>query len=105
MNHFNGRVYKTLSTCKLLRLKSFFLFCKSEFLVGNMQRFYGLSTKIIGQRNTNKLIKLIYGDIFLGGETVGELSKSLNSLKKEGLVSIADYARESLLLHEEKVSI
>jgi hypothetical protein len=102
-HHFNGRVYKTLSTCKLLRLKSFFLFCKSKFLVANMQKIYNSSSKIIGQKTTNKFIKLIYGDIFLGGENASELSHSLNTLKNEGLLSIADYARESLLSHEEKV--
>jgi hypothetical protein len=105
MNQLNGRVYETLSANKLLRLKSFFIFCKSKFLVRNMHCLYNASSNIIGQKATNKLIKLLYGDIFLGGETIKELSITLTDLKKEGLISIADYARESLLSHEEKVNV
>jgi hypothetical protein len=104
MKHFNERVYGALSMSKLIRLKSFFLFCKSELLVKNMQKLYNTSSSIIGHKATNKIIKSIYGDIFLGGETGKELSKSLYNLKDEGLISIADYARESLLKNEEKVN-
>jgi hypothetical protein len=105
MNFINGRVYKEFSTAKLLRLKSFFIFCRSKFLVKNMQKLYNTSSMILGQRLTNKLINFLYGDIFLGGETVSELTKTLKLLSSENLICIVDYARESLLPHEEQVRI
>lgn len=98
-----GRIYRDKSLSKLLRLKTFFIFCKYPTLVKNMQKLYRSSTKIIGTANTNKLVKIFYGDIFVGGENSKELESSLQQQKEYGLVCIADYAREFLTAQEEKV--
>jgi hypothetical protein len=100
-----GRIYGDKSISKLLRLKTFFLFCKYPLLVKNMQKLYRGSSRIIGTANTNKLVKVFYGDIFVGGENSKELEFSLKEQKDYGLLCIADYAREFLTTHEEKVSI
>lgn len=100
-----GRVYQNSSTSKLIRLKSFFVFCKFPLLVKNMQKLYKGSTKVIGLNNTNKLVKLFYGDIFVGGENSKELETSLLTQKENGLLCIADYAREFLTAREEKVNL
>lgn len=99
-----GRVYRDKSIGNLLRLKTFFLFCKYPILVQNMQKLYKGSSKIIGTANTNKLVKIFYGDIFVGGENSKELETSLKQQKDYGLLCIADYAREFLTAKEEKVS-
>lgn len=103
MNKFNGRVYEHISTSKLLRLKSFFLFCKFPPFVKNMEKIYRMSSRVIGQKNLNKIIKLTYGDIFVGGETAEELEACLKEQKLDGLLGIADYAREFLKDEEENV--
>ena len=100
-----GRVYRDKSISKLLRLKTFFMFCKYPILVQNMQKLYKGSTNIIGTTYTNKLVKIFYGDIFVGGENSKELETSLKQQKDYGLLCIADYAREFLTAKEEKVLI
>ena len=100
-----GRIYEKFSFMKLLRLKSFFLTCRFPFVVSNLGRIYELSTKILGRRIVNNLIKNTYGDIFLAGENCKDLENLLKLIKKEGLISIADYAREFLTKEEEEKDI
>jgi proline dehydrogenase len=100
-----GRIYQNSSTCKLLRLKTFFLTCRFPFFVKNLNYMYVFSTKVLGKKITNSIIKHMYGDIFLAGETTAELEKGLQELKKEGLIGISDYAREFLTKEEERTEI
>jgi len=67
-----------------------------------MNKLYKKSSSLLGINKTNKLIKFFYGDVFTGGENNTELKNSLLDLKEEGLISIADYAREFLTKEEEK---
>jgi hypothetical protein len=104
MNNFNyGRIFNKYSVIKLIRLKTFFIYCKYPFLVKNMNKFYNISVGVLGHNLTNKLIKTVYGDIFLGGENSSELEVCLQELKNEGILGIGDYAREFLLANEENV--
>ncbi len=104
MNNINhSRTFTKYTFCKLLRLKTFFIYCRYPFLIQNMSNFYNLGIKILGQRIVNKMIKGVYGDIFLGGEMASELELCLKDLKSEGIIGIADYAREFLLASEENV--
>ena len=106
MSNFNyGRIYSKYSISKLLRLKTFFLYCRFPLLVHNMSRFYNIAVSFLGHKIVNKLCKSVYGDIFLGGESASELEKCLYELKSEGTLGIADYAREFLLSNEENVNI
>ena len=100
-----GRVYQSYSFLKLLRLKSFFLICRFPFLTKNLGKIYRSFTKIAGPKITNKLLKGVYGDIFIGGENLKELELCLREVKKEGLFSITDYAREFLTKEEEITEI
>ena len=101
--HSYIRIYNNFSFSKLIRLKSFYMFCKLPILVKNMNKIYKYASIILGTKNTNSMIKIIYGDIFFGGEKALELKQRLEEIKNENLISIADYARESLLANEEKV--
>lgn len=96
-----GRVFQHFSIGKLFRLKFFLFLCKSHFFIKNMRKFYFYSHKIIGKDFTHLFIRKLYGDLFVGGEDFVDLEKSLEEQKKEGLFSIADYAREFLHAHEE----
>jgi proline dehydrogenase len=106
MNKMNlGKVYNDISTSKLIRLKSFFIICRFSFIIKNLNKIYSLSSKILGKNFTNNIIKHIYGDIFIGGENTKELEISLKELKREGLISISDFAREFLTKEEEVTEI
>ena len=100
-----GRVYKNYSFFKLLRLKTFFLICRFPLLTKNLHNIYSSMTKTIGPKLTNKLLKIIYGDIFIGGENFKELEICLREIKREGLTAITDYAREFLTKEEEITEI
>ena len=100
-----GRVYQSYSFFKLMRLKSFFLICRFPLLTKNLGKIYRSFTKIAGPKITNKLLKGVYGDIFIGGENLKELELCLREVKKEGLFSITDYAREFLTKEEEITEI
>ncbi len=105
MSNFNyGRIFNKYSFGKLIRLKTFFIYCRFPFLVKNMSKFYNVSVGILGPNIMNNLIKQVYGDIFLGGENASELEVCLKELKNEGILGIADYAREFLLAKEENVT-
>lgn len=104
MNSY-GRIYKNASTCKLLRLKTFFITCRFPIFVKNLNNMYSFSCKVVGKKVTNGIIKHMYGDVFLAGETTSELEKSLQEIKKEGLIGISDYAREFLTKEEERLEI
>jgi hypothetical protein len=104
MSNFNhGRIFTKYTFCKLLRLKTFFIYCRYPFLIKNMSNFYNMGTSILGSNIVNKIIKGVYGDIFLGGENASELEVCLKDLNNEGILGIADYAREFLLANEENV--
>jgi hypothetical protein len=96
-----NRIYKNFPFSKLLRLKSFFIFCKFPFLVKKLSKLYNFGSRIVGQKNINKFINWTYGDIFIGGENAKELEKALWIQNQDGLISIADYAREFLTKQEE----
>lgn len=100
-----GRVYQSYSIFKLLRLKSFFLICRFPLLTRNLSKIYSTFINLAGRRITNQLMKSIYGDIFIGGENIKELEMCLREVKREGLISITDYAREFLTKEEEVAEI
>jgi hypothetical protein len=100
-----GRVYENYSFFKLIRLKTFFLICRFPFLTKNLSNIYRAFTKVAGPRITNHFLKSIYGDIFIGGENIKELEICLREVKREGLLTITDYAREFLTKEEEATEI
>jgi hypothetical protein len=100
-----GRIYKNFSFIKLLRLKSFFLTCRFPFVVSNLGSIYQISTRVLGKKLVNGIIKTIYGDIFLAGENSRDLEKLLKQLNQQGVITIADYAREFLTKEEEEREI
>jgi proline dehydrogenase len=100
-----GRIYQNMPIGKLLRLKTFFMTCRFQILIKNLNNLYTISSKVLGKKFTNNFIKYIYGDIFLAGESTKELEKCLSQLKIDGLSGISDYAREFLTIEEEKTEI
>jgi len=100
-----GKIYRNYSFANLIKLKSFLMICKYPVLVRNLGTFYSISNNFLGKNITNNLIKIFYGELFVGGENGLELGKSLVGINKRGLLCIADYAREFLEENEEKVCI
>jgi proline dehydrogenase len=96
-----GRVYQKWSTNQILRFKTFLFVSKLEFLVKNLNKGYNVVSKVIGSKITNKIIDKVYGDLFIGGKDTATLKSNLENLKKDGFVSIADFAIEFLNENEE----
>ena len=91
-----GRVYHSYSASQLLRFKIFLQLVKYKVVVKNMWIIYSYSCKILGNYITNKSVKILFGDIFVGGENEKELVVRMKMLDKQGFYSISDYALEAL---------
>lgn len=96
-----GRVYQKWSTNQILRFKTFLFVSKFEILVKNLRKGYNGVSKILGSKIPNTFIDKIYGDLFIGGKDTSSLKVNLDNLKKDGFISIADFAIEFLHENEE----
>lgn len=89
---------------KLLRMKSFFLVCKHNLIISNLNKIYENFSKVLGKRLVNKLVDVLYCDLLTGGSNFEDLERKIKSLKKENVISIIDYCREFLTKDEENVN-
>ena len=90
------RVYRLYSFSQLLRFKIFLRLVSFNVIVKNMRKIYSLSCRVLGNTITNKSVKVLFGDIFVGGENEKELVVRMKKLDKQGFFSISDYALEAL---------
>lgn len=97
-----GRIYKNFPLNKLLRLKMFFVMCRFPLFINNISILHSRMSNVLGTKFVNRCVKLFFGDIFIGGENSKELDTCISNLNKEGILCIADYAREFLTKEEEK---
>ena len=88
---------------KLMRMKSFFIVCKHNLIISNLNKIYGKFSSVFGRRFVNKCVDVMYCDLLTGGSNFNDLDKKIKSLKKENVISIIDYCREFLTKEEETV--
>lgn len=91
-----NRVYHLYSFSQLLRFKIFLRLVSFNVIVKNMRKIYSLSCRVLGNTITNKSVKVLFGDIFVGGENEKELVVRMKKLDQQGFFSISDYALEAL---------
>ena len=99
------RPFKQYNFFKLMRMKSFFMVCKHNAIISNMNKIYEAFSRVLGRKNMNKFVECMYCDLLTGGSNFEELEKIVKHLEKENVLSIIDYCREFLTKSEEKVFI
>ena len=96
-----GRAFKRWTSNQLIRFKSFLAISRFSFIIKNMSFFYFTASKVFGSNMVNKMIEILYGDIFIGGKNEKDLIETIHKLSKNNILTISDYAIEVINDHEE----
>lgn len=85
----------TKSTTELLRAIAIFYICRIPFIVKYSETLLNLSTRIVGQRITDALLKVTFFQHFCAGENTIDMKPVVEKLLTNGVGPILDYAAEA----------
>ena len=85
----------TKSTIELLRAITVFYACRIPFIVKYSETLLNLSTRIVGQRITDALLKVTFFQHFCAGENSTDMKPVVDKLLTNGVGPILDYAAEA----------
>ena len=85
----------TKSTIELLRAIVIFYTCRIPFIVEYSETLLDLSTRIVGRRITDALLKVTFFRHFCAGEDTADMKPVVDRLLANGVGPILDYAAEA----------
>jgi len=88
------------SNTDLLRSLVVYRTCRFPFILKHAATLLALSYKVFGSTITNVVVKATFFDHFCAGENVKSLKPKLESMQKDGVGGILDYAAEADVLDD-----
>ena len=83
------------TTAEIVRAILVFQACRFPLLVKHAESLLNLSTKILGRKITNALVKATFFNHFCAGENSVDMKPVIDMLQKNNIGPILDYAAES----------
>eukprot|EP00922_Rhytidocystis_sp_ex-Travisia-forbesii_P044436 GHVS01066282.1.p1 GENE.GHVS01066282.1~~GHVS01066282.1.p1 ORF type:complete len:606 (+),score=62.34 GHVS01066282.1:96-1913(+) len=94
VTQFDSSAFRSASSAKLLGTIMIFAACKVKPVVNRSEALLSLSNRVLGATITNAVMRKTFFAHFCGGESSQNVTGTIESLRKQGIGSILDYAAE-----------